>query len=115
MAIKFHTSVNTAQECVNQKLVEIKDNQYDCFNNLKYHQKLKRTLIMQLSGLTININKTCVLYMFQNIHKMKIYQKWACSIMWESQYILKCRILETFFFCYNSTKVKTNFPHGGIY
>lgn len=31
-----------------------KDNRYDSFNNLKYHQKLKRTLIMQLSGFIIN-------------------------------------------------------------
>ena len=61
---------------------------------------------MQLSGLTININKTCILYMFQNIYKMKIYQKWACSIMWESQYILKCRLLETFFFFFAIIQLK---------
>ena len=97
MAIKFYTSVNTAQECVNQRLAEIKHNQYDCSNNVRYHQKLKRTLIMQLSGLIININKAYILYILQNTYKMKIYQKWACSMMWESQYILKCRLLDTFF------------------
>lgn len=39
MAIKFYTSVNTAQECVNQKLIEIKDNQHDCFNKVPWKIK----------------------------------------------------------------------------